>query len=396
MTDTILIVDDEDGVRRTMAEWLRESGLPVTVKAVGDAEGALTFASENPVDLAVLDWNLGTGADGLRLLEDLVEFRPNVVAILVTGFAAQATPLAALRMGVRDYLDKNADFTRDTFLTAVRKQLAVIAPAKRQRAVDGQLAAFREAVSQILPLVRGSAALTEPVSLPDAVRSLVRFAVRMTGAKDGAVVAYTTPTESEPRSVAYGADGERSSGPYPPFGRTLLAAAAAAGRPVVVTDFSAASLGPVDLLPVERNRQTLLLAPLAVGMNVHVGLELFDKEPFTDADKSVAAACAEIGTDLVRHIVSERQTSRVLFDAVEAALRTTQGPSGQAPGPAAVERLKQEFAAGDTGLDADESLALIDAIRALATRHGPRAVSHCTTIVTGVGELLDAATGAGS
>ena len=32
-----------------------------------------------------------------------------IVAILVTGFAHQATPLDALRMGVRDYLDKNQD-----------------------------------------------------------------------------------------------------------------------------------------------------------------------------------------------------------------------------------------------------------------------------------------------
>src|SRR6187402_1507600 len=114
MTDSILIVDDEDGVRRTMSEWLISSGLSVTATAVADAESALIHANTYPIDLAILDWNLGTGADGLRLLEDLIEFQPNLVAILVTGFAAQATPLHAMRMGVRDYLDKNADFTRET------------------------------------------------------------------------------------------------------------------------------------------------------------------------------------------------------------------------------------------------------------------------------------------
>ena len=99
MTDTVLIVDDEESVRRTFQEWLASSGLAVRVFAAADAESALRIANEHPIDLAILDWNLGSGSDGLRLLEDLVEFRPDVVAILVTGFAHQATPLDALRMG---------------------------------------------------------------------------------------------------------------------------------------------------------------------------------------------------------------------------------------------------------------------------------------------------------
>src|SRR5215212_9978245 len=154
MPETILIVDDEETVRKTFLDWLRTSGLGVEVHAVPDAESALVFANGHPVDLAVLDWNLGTGSDGLRLLEDLVEFHPDIVAILVTGFANLATPLDALRMGVRDYLDKNQDLNRDTFLRAVQRQLDRIIPAKRQRAFNQNLKDFREAVEKILPLVQ--------------------------------------------------------------------------------------------------------------------------------------------------------------------------------------------------------------------------------------------------
>src|SRR5215207_6844987 len=121
MTDTVLIVDDEESVRRTFREWLVAAMSEAQVFAVADAESALKVANETAVDLAILDWNLGSGSDGLRLLEDLVEFRPDVVAILVTGFASIATPLQALRMGVRDYLDKNADLNRDVFLKAVTR-----------------------------------------------------------------------------------------------------------------------------------------------------------------------------------------------------------------------------------------------------------------------------------
>src|SRR5262245_21667590 len=109
MSETILIVDDEEPIRRTFQDWLLSSGGDVKIVAVADAEAALVVANKQPIDLAVLDWNLGSGSDGLQLLEDLVEFHPDIVAILITGFAHQATPLQALRMGVRDYLDKNHD-----------------------------------------------------------------------------------------------------------------------------------------------------------------------------------------------------------------------------------------------------------------------------------------------
>ena len=180
MTDTVLIVDDEESVRRTFQEWLRPRCRACACSPPPTPSPPCCVANEHPIDLAVLDWNLGSGSDGLRLLEDLVEFHPDVVAILVTGFAHQATPLDALRMGVRDYLDKNQDLNRETFLAAVRRQLDRIRPAKRQRELNRSLAAFREAVEKVLPIVRTSAALNDPVPLPAAVKSLFRFLIRGT------------------------------------------------------------------------------------------------------------------------------------------------------------------------------------------------------------------------
>src|SRR5713226_8586287 len=131
--ETILIVDDEEPVRKTFREWLEGAALPCRILAAADAEAALVLANQHTIDLAILDWNLGAGNDGLRLLEDLYLFNADVVAIMITGFAQQATPLDAMRMGIRDYLDKNQDLNRTTFLNAVRRQLERIRPAKRER-----------------------------------------------------------------------------------------------------------------------------------------------------------------------------------------------------------------------------------------------------------------------
>src|SRR6516165_3620317 len=137
--DTVLIVDDEESVRQTFREWLEEGDGKCRILAAADAENALLQANQQVIDLAILDWNLGSGNDGLQLLEDLYLFNPNVVAIMVTGFAHQATPLDAMRMGVRDYLDKNQDLDRDSFLHAVSRQLERIRPAKRERRLHDTL-----------------------------------------------------------------------------------------------------------------------------------------------------------------------------------------------------------------------------------------------------------------
>src|SRR5437868_10050642 len=126
--ETILIVDDEDPVRKTFREWLLGANLGCRILAAADAESALVQANQHTIDLAILDWNLGAGNDGLQLLEDLAVFNPDVVAIMVTGYAHEATPLKAMRMGVRDYLDKNQGLNRQSFLNAVRRQLARIRP----------------------------------------------------------------------------------------------------------------------------------------------------------------------------------------------------------------------------------------------------------------------------
>src|SRR5262245_62338727 len=160
--DTILVVDDEEPVRRTFREWLAGAGLDCRILAAADAESALQLANKQTIDLAVLDWHLGAGDDGLQLLQDLYEFNPDVVAIMVTGFANQATPLHAMRMGVRDYLDKNQDLNKSTFLAAVKKHLDRIRPASQARRIIAALKPFPEAVKQILPLVQSASALNAP------------------------------------------------------------------------------------------------------------------------------------------------------------------------------------------------------------------------------------------
>jgi ActR/RegA family two-component response regulator len=404
MSETVLIVDDEESVRRTFQDWLATSGLDVRVLVAGDAESALLHANRQPIDLAILDWNLGSGSDGLQLLEDLSLFHPDVIAILVTGFAHQATPLDALRMGVRDYLDKNQDLNRETFLRAVQRQLDRIIPAKRQRAFNQTLKEFREAVEKILPLVQTAAALTDPVPLPHAIGSLFRFLMRTTGAADGVLLVRHLSDAAETYR-AFGADGRPLADDLLPFAESVAATAASMQEPCAM---GRDELAAVARQPFEMNRSSLLAAPLNVGPGLHVVMELFDKQTgttFTDDDRKIATAAADFGGEVLRQALAERQNHQLLFDAVGAALGVTERlaataapapPSSlQQPPPAAVmDRLREGLnTALGPAVDPDAALELAEAVRVLALRHGPAAVRHCVRVVQSLRQMLDSVTG---
>lgn len=413
--ETILIVDDEAPVRQTFREWLEGADLGCRILSAADAESALVQANQNNIDLAILDWNLGAGNDGLRLLEDLSLFHPEVVAIMVTGFAHQATPLDAMRMGVRDYLDKNQDLNRNTFLRAVRHQLDRIRPARRERLLHQQLVAFRSAVEKILPLVQAAAALNDPVPLPSAVVHLFRFLMRTTGASDGILLARSYEAERQPAEICrvYDTSGHLLPCEPVPFAQSLAGSVASLQRPCTLIDVER-NAGGVQIQPFERGRRSLLAVPLAVAPGLQVVLEVFDKvgsqglpdpKGFTEEDRQLASTVADFAVELLRQALGERQTQRVLFDAVEAALGASesmaeslsrgQPPRADQPPPQAVLEQLREGLRGGPGpaAGAEETIRLAEAVRELAVRHGPVAVRHCILMVESLRELLDQVTG---
>jgi ActR/RegA family two-component response regulator len=403
MQDAILVVDDENSVRQTVREWLVQAQLDCEVLTASDAESALMLANNRTIDLAILDWNLGAGDDGLQLLQDLAAFHPAIVAIMITGFANMATPLDAMRMGVRDYLDKNHDFNRETLIKSVRKQLEQLRPAKQVRRLHQILVDFRNAVGQIVPLVQSAAALNDPVPLPDAVRSLVRFLMQVTQARAGLLLARHYDEERSPAEITrvYDADGQAMPGEPIPFARSAAGSAVSRGQPCVMNELAQLASGSLELQPFERGHANLLAVPMAIAAGAHVVVELFDKTGgFNADDQHVARAAADLGTELIRQAVGQKRTHQLLFDAVAAALKASDSmtpPLGtpdarDLPSPQVIEQLRAGLSNHDNAASAELSLQLAEAIRVLAVRHGEPALQHCLTLVESVRALLDQAT----
>ncbi|HLV88452.1 MAG TPA: sigma-54 dependent transcriptional regulator [Candidatus Sulfotelmatobacter sp.] len=115
----LLIVDDELSVRDSLGKWFREEGYEIATAE--NASDALTRMAENKWDLALLDIKM-RGTDGIELQRRLHEMDPNLVVIMMTGYASVETAVTALKNGAYDYVSKPLD--PDEIAHLVRKALA--------------------------------------------------------------------------------------------------------------------------------------------------------------------------------------------------------------------------------------------------------------------------------
>ncbi|MBL7165058.1 MAG: response regulator [Dehalococcoidales bacterium] len=102
----ILIVEDEDIMRESLKDWLKNSGYQVeTAKEGGEA---LRVIGERDFGIAVLDLKL-PGKDGLEVLREAKERNPQIKGIIITAYPSVETAVEAMKMGAIDYLPKPFD-----------------------------------------------------------------------------------------------------------------------------------------------------------------------------------------------------------------------------------------------------------------------------------------------
>lgn len=99
----ILIVDDEDNMRRILSVILKEDGHAVT-EASG-AQKALNLISSMPFDLVITDQKMADG-DGLSIIAACRESDPTLPVILLTAFATVELAVEAMRQGAFDFITK--------------------------------------------------------------------------------------------------------------------------------------------------------------------------------------------------------------------------------------------------------------------------------------------------
>jgi len=102
----LLVVDDELIVRDSLDKWFREEGYDVTV--ADSAQDALTKMASGRFDLSLVDIKM-PGTDGVELQRRMHEIDPDMLVIIMTGYASVETAVTALKNGAYDYVSKPFD-----------------------------------------------------------------------------------------------------------------------------------------------------------------------------------------------------------------------------------------------------------------------------------------------
>lgn len=103
---SLLLVDDDEPFLRRLAKAMEKRGFEV--ETAGSVAAGQAIATARPPAFAVVDLRLQDG-NGLDVVEVLRDKRADARVVVLTGYGAIATAVAAVKSGATDYLSKPAD-----------------------------------------------------------------------------------------------------------------------------------------------------------------------------------------------------------------------------------------------------------------------------------------------
>jgi len=146
---SVLVVDDEIGVRELVARWLAGGGYDVSTAS--GAEEALTRVHDAAPAVAVCDIRM-PGRDGLWLAQQIRQDAPETAVIMATGVQDVGSAVTSLRQGVIDYLTKpfGRDRLRESVLRGIEWHKAARESRRWRETLDGEVDIRRRRLSDAL------------------------------------------------------------------------------------------------------------------------------------------------------------------------------------------------------------------------------------------------------
>ncbi len=130
MSEKILVVDDEESIRTSLAGILEDEDFSISFAT--DGVMALDMVRKNTPDLVLLDiWM--PRMDGLETLQRLKELNPSLVVVMMSGHGTIETAVKSTKMGAYDFIEK--PLSLEKLLVTVRNALSM----KRLRAENDSL-----------------------------------------------------------------------------------------------------------------------------------------------------------------------------------------------------------------------------------------------------------------
>lgn len=129
---SLLLVDDDEAFVKRLAKAMEKRGF--TPETASSVAAGRAIAMARPPAYAVIDLRLEDG-NGLDVVETLRERRPDCRIVVLTGYGAIATAVAAVKFGATDYLSKPAD-ANDITNALLAKGAAMPPPPENPMSAD--------------------------------------------------------------------------------------------------------------------------------------------------------------------------------------------------------------------------------------------------------------------
>ncbi len=124
---TVLLVEDDEGVRLLARQILRRAGFTVLEAADGQAALALAAGHRGPIDLLLTDVVMPGGLNGVQLAGAMRASRPAIAVVYMSGYIENARVDRSVRAGDGRFIQK--PFTAETLLSVLNEALASPGPA---------------------------------------------------------------------------------------------------------------------------------------------------------------------------------------------------------------------------------------------------------------------------
>ncbi len=134
MSVRVLVVDDEEGIRKSLTDILGEEGY--NVKSVGTLLEAKRKIQEEYFHVIVLDVWMPDG-DGVEFIEEIKNCSPDSVVVVITGHGNIEMAVKAIRKGAYDFLEK--PFSMDRFLLTIKHASAEACVKRREEVQEEEV-----------------------------------------------------------------------------------------------------------------------------------------------------------------------------------------------------------------------------------------------------------------
>jgi len=142
----MLVVDDDEDMRATLADFISKMGVKVRQAANLEEARHLLGNDADPFDLVVTDLRLPDGS-GLEVVRAAHSRRPDTLVSIVTGYASLDTAIEAIRLGAYDYITK--PFTLDQIGVQVRNMVQRILLSKENARLSVRLQELYQEVNRL-------------------------------------------------------------------------------------------------------------------------------------------------------------------------------------------------------------------------------------------------------